>query len=87
MNRRGDVPFHHARRDESESGEKLNALRSKSSIAMKREAPVLESGPPDAAPSLRPELSWTHYRPLLGVGDSRAREWYLRDQADRILSF
>ena len=37
---------------------------------------------PRAAPAhhppatLRPELSWTHYRLLLGVEDPQAREWY-----------
>ncbi len=34
----------------------------------------------DELPVLRPELSWTHYRLLLGVKDAAAREWYL-DQA------
>jgi hypothetical protein len=60
--------------------EKLNALRSKSSSAMKRDAPGLESRPSDAAPSLRPELSWTHYRLLLGVEDARARDWRPRPE-------
>ena len=89
-------PIHHTLRDELESSQKLNALRSesgvpakrnalrsKSSSAMKRGAPGLESGPPDAAPGLRPELSWTHYRLLLGVEDPGAREWYLREAADQ----
>lgn len=83
-------PIHRALRDGSESREKRNAprsesavpakrnaLRSKSSGAMKRDALGLESGPPDAALGLRPELSWTHYRLLLGVEDPRAREWYM----------
>ena len=30
-----------------------------------------------------PELSWTHYRLLLGVEDPQAREWYLREAADQ----
>ncbi len=34
-------------------------------------------------PSLRPELSWTHYRLLLRVQDSEAREWYLHEAADQ----
>jgi hypothetical protein len=48
-------------------GEKLNALRSKSLNDKKREAPGLESGPSDGLPALHPELSWTHYRLLLGA--------------------
>ncbi|MBI4192835.1 MAG: DUF1016 domain-containing protein [Betaproteobacteria bacterium] len=75
-------PIHHKVRDESGSGEKLNALRSESGVPAKRNALRSKSGPPDAAPSLRPELSWTHYRLLLGVEDPRAREWYLREAAD-----
>lgn len=89
-------PIYHTLRDESESREKLNAprsksrvpekrnaLRSKSSSAMKRDAPGLESGTPGAAPSIRPELSWTHYRLLLGVEDPRAREWYMSEAASQ----
>lgn len=33
--------------------------------------------------TLRPELSWTHYRLLLGVDDPAAREWYMREAADQ----
>ena len=29
--------------------------------------------------TLRTELSWTHYRLLLGVEDPTAREWYMRE--------
>ncbi|MBM5811070.1 MAG: DUF1016 domain-containing protein [Gammaproteobacteria bacterium] len=38
-----------------------------------------------AAPptTLRLELSWTHYRLLLGVGDPKAREWYMHEAADQ----
>ena len=35
------------------------------------------------ATDLRPELSWTHYRLLLGVEEPQAREWYLREAADQ----
>jgi predicted nuclease of restriction endonuclease-like (RecB) superfamily len=35
------------------------------------------------ATALRPELSWTHYRLLLGVEEPQAREWYLREAADQ----
>lgn len=34
-------------------------------------------------PSLRPELSWTHYRMLLGVEDPQARDWYLKEAAEQ----
>ncbi len=89
-------PIHHTLSDEPGPTEKLNALRSKSGVpakrnalrsksssATERDASGLESGPSDTAPSLRPELSWTHYRVLLGVEDPRAREWYLREAADQ----
>jgi predicted nuclease of restriction endonuclease-like (RecB) superfamily len=33
--------------------------------------------------TLLPELSWTHYRLLLGVEDPAAREWYMREAADQ----
>ncbi|HLF14885.1 MAG TPA: PDDEXK nuclease domain-containing protein [Bacteroidota bacterium] len=33
--------------------------------------------------SLRPELSWTHYRLLSGVENSAAREWYMNEAADQ----
>jgi predicted nuclease of restriction endonuclease-like (RecB) superfamily len=32
---------------------------------------------------LRPELSWTHYRLLLRVDNSKAREWYMNEAADQ----
>ncbi len=76
-------PIQHALRAESVAAGKRNALRSQSSSATKRDAPGLESGQPDAVPSLRPELSWTHYRLLLSVEDATAREWYLREAADQ----
>ena len=34
-------------------------------------------------PTLHLELSWTHYRLLLGVEDPAAREWYMREAADQ----
>jgi len=37
----------------------------------------------DELPGLRPELSWTHYRLLLGVEDDTARDWYMREAADQ----
>ena len=63
----------------------LNAPRSQSPIPEKRarrESPMphlAHRGPP----SLRPELSWTHYRQLLGVENARAREWYMHEAADQ----
>jgi predicted nuclease of restriction endonuclease-like (RecB) superfamily len=50
-----------------------------------------ESAAPDAnttavptfAAVLRAELSWTHYRLLLGVESPEARDWYLREAADQ----
>lgn len=35
------------------------------------------------AATLRAELSWTHYRLLLGVEDPEARQWYMREAADQ----
>ncbi len=32
---------------------------------------------------LRSELSWTHYRLLLGVEEARARDWYMHEAADQ----
>lgn len=69
----------------------LHAPRAESGD-QKQDAPRLESGgksrkrhAPRAEPSpvFRPELSWTHYRLLLAVGDSRAREWYLHEAAEQ----
>lgn len=33
--------------------------------------------------TLRSELSWTHYRLLLGVEDTKARAWYMHEAADQ----
>ena len=38
---------------------------------------------PDSNMALGAELSWTHYRLLLGVEDPEARAWYLREAADQ----
>lgn len=37
----------------------------------------------DNPEGLRPELSWTHYRLLLGVENVAAREWYMHEAADQ----
>jgi predicted nuclease of restriction endonuclease-like (RecB) superfamily len=54
-----------------------DALRHELKPANKRNPTY--SGPP----TLRTELSWTHYRLLLGVEDDRAREWYMQEAADQ----
>lgn len=37
----------------------------------------------DIPGEMRLELSWTHYRLLLGVEDARARAWYMNEAADQ----
>ena len=76
-------PIHHAVRDESESTAKRNALRSVLPAHQKRAAMRLESGAVAVAPALHLELSWTHYRLLLGVDDPDARAWYMHEAADQ----
>ena len=66
--------IHHALRDESRSADKGNAPRSKSTIRHALR---------DESQGLRPELSWTHYRLLLSVNDTEAREWYMHEAADQ----
>ncbi|MEP7011392.1 MAG: DUF1016 N-terminal domain-containing protein [Acidobacteriota bacterium] len=65
----------------------LNAPRSQLPGQEKSAEAGLESVtlPPvhEATRALRPELSWTHYRLLLGVEDPQAREWYLKEAADQ----
>jgi len=62
-----------------------NALRSESTARPKRNAARSDSAmAPDVrgeALTFRPELSWTHYRLLLGVADPAAREWYMNEAA------
>ncbi len=75
-------PIRHAVRDESASAKKRNAARSELAMrhaARDESATVTQS----LAATLRVELSWTHYRMLLGVEDPRARAWYLREAADQ----
>lgn len=36
--------------------------------------------------SLRPELTWSHYRMLLRVKDEKARNWYMNEAADQTWS-
>jgi predicted nuclease of restriction endonuclease-like (RecB) superfamily len=65
----------------------LNAARSESSALAKggAENPGSENHHALRAdsPALRPELSWTHYRLLLSVDDTDAREWYMHEAADQ----
>jgi predicted nuclease of restriction endonuclease-like (RecB) superfamily len=59
----------------------LNASRSESDPAEKRNAARSEfTRFPTMLP---PELSWTHFRLLLGVENRQAREWYMREAADQ----
>ena len=69
---RSELVIHHALDDESAATKKVNAMRSEVPAAKKR-----------AAARLRTELSWTHYRLLLGVEDVSAREWYMNEAADQ----
>jgi predicted nuclease of restriction endonuclease-like (RecB) superfamily len=88
-------PIRHALRDESVAAEKVNVLRSesdktgkqktaRSELAIHHPAREETPAPEQRLPAmLRSELSWTHYRLLLGVEDPQAREWYLREAADQ----
>lgn len=62
-----------------------DALRHESSGAASRNAARSKSGIHHAtrgeSPGLRRELSWTHYRLLLGVENPAAREWYMNEAA------
>ena len=58
----------------------LNALRSESHPSTSDDTLV----PAQRLPAtLRPELSWTHYRLLLRVEDPQARDWYLNEAAEQ----
>ena len=60
-------PIHHALRDKS----------------VARSALEIHHPARGELPALPPELSWTHYRLLLGVEDPKAREWYMNEAADQ----
>jgi len=69
---------------------KRDALRAESHDPQKGNAPrsgPIErhgfSGAEKVYTSIRPELSWTHYRLLLRVEDDQAREWYMNEAADQ----
>src|ERR1035437_6615846 len=87
-------PPHHALEQESGHGKKRNAARSRSATANIRNAVRSESSGSEAGmhhaasnesvrPALRTELSWTHYRLLLRVEKTQAREWYMHEAADQ----
>jgi predicted nuclease of restriction endonuclease-like (RecB) superfamily len=63
----------------------LNAARSESPglrlRATMRRTRSIRDAAGDESLVLRPELSWTHYRLLLGVEDRAAREWYMHEAA------
>ena len=43
----------------------------------------IHHAPRDESSALSPDLSWTHYRLLIAVDDSAAREWYAREAAEQ----
>ncbi|MDO8349334.1 MAG: PDDEXK nuclease domain-containing protein [Planctomycetota bacterium] len=74
-------------RDESATTKKVNALRSELPSSKKGDAVRLglakqRSGAAES-PALRAELSWTHYRLLLGVENAAARDWYMNEAAEQ----
>jgi predicted nuclease of restriction endonuclease-like (RecB) superfamily len=75
-------PIHHALRDKSDSSSKQQASRSKHASRHSARDESTPSGT-DLARVLRPELSWTHYRLLLRVESSKAREWYMHEAAEQ----
>jgi predicted nuclease of restriction endonuclease-like (RecB) superfamily len=67
-------PILNAARSELPRAKKRTAMRSGSAIhRTTRDEPL----------GLRPELSWTHYRLLLGVEDPATREWYMDEAASQ----
>ena len=52
-------------------------------VGAKRDAVRLVSGKKAIRHMACGELSWSHYRLLMQVEDSQAREWYLREAADQ----
>jgi predicted nuclease of restriction endonuclease-like (RecB) superfamily len=61
-------PIHHAVRDELPALGKRHAVRAKSHSEAIR-------------PALRAELTWTHFRMLIGVDNAAARDWYMNEAA------
>lgn len=74
-------PIHHAVRDKSDHGRKRRAGRS---AARSAETGIHHAVSDEStSPSLRAELSWTHYRMLLRVDNPQSREWYMHEAADQ----
>jgi predicted nuclease of restriction endonuclease-like (RecB) superfamily len=67
-------PIPHALRGESGRTTTKSALRAESTIHHSARG---------ESPAIRPELSWTHYRLLLRVAESAAREWYMDEAASQ----
>lgn len=67
-------PIRNALRSESTSRPNRNAMRGDSAI---------RHAARDESPGLRADISWTHYRLLLGVGNPAARAWYMNEAADQ----
>lgn len=62
---------------------KRHALRAESSSLGKQDVATLECRDEAKCYALRSELTWTHYRLLMRVEDSYAREWYMHEAAEQ----
>lgn len=77
-------PIGHAVRGELGSKAKRNAPRSESDLEIHHtDCDISPASAQGLSVLLRPELSWTHYRLLLGVEDPKARQWYMNEAADQ----
>ena len=74
-------PIRHALRDKS--AKPILLLHSKNSSSEKpiRHA-VRDESKESVIPTLRPELSWTHYRMIVSVESEEARNYYMNEAAD-----
>ena len=75
-------PIHHALRGELAAPGKRHAVRAKSAITPRtreRHEPAIVA----IRPAVRAELTWTHFRLLIGVEDAEAREWYMNEAAEQ----
>ncbi|MCY7310151.1 MAG: PDDEXK nuclease domain-containing protein [Chitinophagaceae bacterium] len=79
-------PIHHSLRDESAKSQIGHSLRGQSKKAAKPihhslrdQLPAKQKNKWD---TLRPELSWTHYRLLLAVENIEARKYYMNEAAE-----
>lgn len=81
-------PIHHALRDELEAKHRSG---SKAQLAIGHSLRDQSSQDPNSASdkaetivhALRAQLTWTHYRLLIRVEKSEAREWYMNEAADQ----